>query len=436
MAKTKGNEWNFAANAAQEMTRLLALPEFASSELGRAEPERSLTKSAKRPDLVFFHRTDLEKALVTGELKAPWTKEGKTPFDTDLLLGAHAKAVQVGAHYFVTWNIKRAVVWKTDDPGKALDERAVYDKEIIPGSWRSGEDLTTPAFRQAFEKGVRTFLTDLVGIVAGTRGVSYLPLDRLFVARLESMLDHVDDRLVVALTEEMAKKKAFAARLEQWMRSQSWIVSDQTRDENAERAVRFSSYVLLNRMCFYNALRRKYPDLPVLRVSNANRKGEQLRARLGEFFDRARHVTGDYQTVFELTEADNIPFLSDDCVADWRDIIDRLDKYDFANIDLEVIGAMYEQLIRPEERHRYGQHYTQPTIVDLINSFSIRSGTDAVLDPACGGGDVPRAGVQPEAVLGQRADPRPAADAAVRLRYPLLRLPLVGHQPGRARPGG
>src|SRR4051812_16258301 len=36
-----------------------------------------------------------------------------------------------------------------------------------------------------------------------------------------------------------------------------------------------------------------------------------------------------------------------------------------------VIGAMYEQLIRPEERHRYGQHYTQPQVVDLINAFVI-----------------------------------------------------------------
>jgi hypothetical protein len=385
MAKTKGNEWNFAANAAQEMTKLLALPEFATSDLGRVEPERSLTGSPKRPDLVFFHRTDVERAVVTGELKAPWTKEGKTPFDSDLVEGAHAKAVKVGAHYFVTWNIKRVVVWRTDDPGKALDERAVYDKEIIPGAWRSGEDLTTPAFKLAFEKGIRVFLTDLSAIVAGRLGVSYLPLDRLFVARLESMLDHVDDRLVLTLIEEM-EKKAFASRLEQWMRSQSWIVSDQTRDENAERAVRFSSYVLLNRMCFYNALRRKYPQLPVLKVSNANRKGEQLKARLGEFFDRAREVTGDYQTVFELTEADNIPFLSDECVPEWRDIIARLDKYDFASIPLEVIGAMYEQLIRPEERHRYGQHYTQPTVVDLINSFSVRSGKDVVLDPSCGGG--------------------------------------------------
>ena len=40
----------------------------------------------------------------------------------------------------------------------------------------------------------------------------------------------------------------------------------------------------------------------------------------------------------------------------------------------------------PEERHRYGQHYTQPAVVDLINAFSLRDGRSTVLDPSCGGG--------------------------------------------------
>jgi hypothetical protein len=386
MAKTKSNEWNFTSNVATEMSRLLALPDFAGSDLGRAEAERTLTGEAKRPDLVFFDRNDTEKAIVTGELKAPWTKEGKTPFDTDLVEGAHAKAVKVGARFFITWNIRRAVIWKTDDDGVALLDRAVYDKELLGGPLKSGEDLTTTSFKQTFEKAMLTLLADLAAIVAGKLGISYLPLDRLFVARLEAMLDHVNENLVWALLAEMGKKKAFTTKLEQWMRAQSWIVSDQTREENAERAVRFSSYVLVNRMCFYNALRRTYPKMPQLRVSNANRTGDQLRKRLTELFDVARSATGNYQTVFDQTDADLIPFLADECVPEWRKIIESLDKYDFAHIDREVIGTMYEQLIRPEERHRFGQHYTQPAVVDLINSFSIQASDDTILDPACGGG--------------------------------------------------
>ena len=47
---------------------------------------------------------------------------------------------------------------------------------------------------------------------------------------------------------------------------------------------------------------------------------------------------------------------------------------------------MYGQLIGPSERRRFGQFYTSPDVVDLINAFCIRNPDDTVLDPACGGG--------------------------------------------------
>ena len=385
-APTKSNEWNFTANVAAAMTRLLALDEFQPTSLGRAEAELSMARGPKRPDLILFDREDETRVVVSGELKMPWTAEGRTPFDADLVTGAHAKAVQLGAQYFITWNVKRAVVWKTDDPGVPLQERVIYDRDIVTSPLRSVKDLTTTSFKQTFDKALQQFTKDLVDIVAGRRADAYLPLDRLFVARLEALLDHIGDKLLGPFMEKAQRRPSFRTQIEIWMRTQSWVVSDKTWEENAARAVRFSSYVLLNRLCFYNALRRKYSALPALRVSNAYRTGEQLRKKLLDSFDKARLVTGDYQTVFDESRADDIPFITNDCVPDWRSVITSLDKYDFAHIDLEVIGALYERLIRPEERHRFGQHYTQPTVVDFINAFSVRSADDVILDPSCGGG--------------------------------------------------
>ena len=51
-----------------------------------------------------------------------------------------------------------------------------------------------------------------------------------------------------------------------------------------------------------------------------------------------------------------------------------------------MIGQMYERLISVSERRRFGQFYTSPDVVDLINAFCIREPEDRVLDPACGGG--------------------------------------------------
>ena len=70
----------------------------------------------------------------------------------------------------------------------------------------------------------------------------------------------------------------------------------------------------------------------------------------------------------------------------WRELINQIHKFDFSKLDYEIIGRIFERLISPEERHKYGQFYTRAEVVDLINSFCIRTGRETVMDPACGGG--------------------------------------------------
>jgi hypothetical protein len=69
MPRVRGNEWNFAANAAQAITTILARTEYENSPLGHAEPQLTEYRGARRLDLVLFARREREKPLVTGELK-------------------------------------------------------------------------------------------------------------------------------------------------------------------------------------------------------------------------------------------------------------------------------------------------------------------------------------------------------------------------------
>jgi len=50
------------------------------------------------------------------------------------------------------------------------------------------------------------------------------------------------------------------------------------------------------------------------------------------------------------------------------------------------LGSIFRRIIDPEERHKFGQHYTNEDLVDLVNAFCIRHAADNVLDPACGSG--------------------------------------------------
>ena len=116
---------------------------------------------------------------------------------------------------------------------------------------------------------------------------------------------------------------------------------------------------------------------------------EQLREVLEARFDEAVLYSHDYETVFVPDEDDigyEIPFLSSYAPDDWRRLVQRIEEFDFSRLDFDVIGQMYERLISPGERRRFGQFYTSPDVVDLINAFCIRYPDDRVLDPACGGG--------------------------------------------------
>ena len=112
---------------------------------------------------------------------------------------------------------------------------------------------------------------------------------------------------------------------------------------------------------------------------------EILDARFGE----AVRYSRDYETVFIPDKSDlgsTIPFMSPTAPEDWARLIQRIEEFDFSTLDFEVIGQMYERLISSSERRRFGQFYTSPDVVDLINAFCIRKPDARVLDPACGGG--------------------------------------------------
>lgn len=63
-----------------------------------------------------------------------------------------------------------------------------------------------------------------------------------------------------------------------------------------------------------------------------------------------------------------------------------MESVDFRDVPGDVVGRIFQRLISPDERHRFGQHFTGDDPVDLINSFCIRDGATTVLDPACGSG--------------------------------------------------
>lgn len=64
----------------------------------------------------------------------------------------------------------------------------------------------------------------------------------------------------------------------------------------------------------------------------------------------------------------------------------NLAQYNFREIPYDIIGGIFQKLISPEERQKFGQFYTNEDIIDIINAFCIRRAGDIAIDPACGSG--------------------------------------------------
>jgi hypothetical protein len=384
------NEWSFTADVKEWINETVKsnsalAPIFSEAKV---ETPTKIKTSTKRRDLTLLSKSN--KPVLTGEIKLPYQSDGRSPYADALVEGAHAKAAKVGAEFFFTWNVNRFVLWRTFEPGKSLQDLAIREFKVV--SVKSEDDLLHPlTIRKIREEFLPEFLRYFAKLYTGEEPIRYQPLDEKFVARLEAALDAP---ISIALAEiaqryQDSKQKALRRELDKWMRDeQGWVLSDAEpilRD-NLERAAKFTCYVLVNKLVFYEALRRRYSELKKPQVPKHIQTGEALRELLEGFFARAKECTGNYETVFTADFGDRLPLLADTSVEPWRELIHEIERYDFTQLNYDVIGTIFERLISPDERHQFGQHYTQPTIVDLINAFCIQSGEDRVMDPACGGG--------------------------------------------------
>jgi methylase of polypeptide subunit release factors len=107
-------------------------------------------------------------------------------------------------------------------------------------------------------------------------------------------------------------------------------------------------------------------------------------------FEKAVWRSSDYEPLFYPHEkqdwAGPLVFGHPSALDAWRGALRGIEAYDFSHISSDVVGRIFQRLISPEERHRWGQHFTGDDVVDLINAFCIRESGAAVLDPACGSG--------------------------------------------------
>ena len=380
------DERTFAAQIAGWVTEYLN--DNPHLPFNRATVEKHVAGSTQRHDFCLYSR-HTDQPVLTGEIKMPDSLQGRHSLNNRLVEDALNKASREGVRYCFTWNVRHFVLFDSHMQGVPYIQRHIEGPSDV-ADVRISDDVSRQWAQDAIREYWKQFLEKFAELLAGRRSFEPAPIDQRFIAWLEAALEDPIINTADSLREQARNDPDFKGKLDSWMLSQNWepSIHPEQQMQNLDRASRLSCYILVTRLVFYQVLRRRFTQMSQIAIDGSGTP-EELQNTLETRFDEAVRYSRDYETVFRPEKSDfgcSIPFLSPTAPRDWANLLQRIEDFDFSTLDFEVIGQLYERLIAPSERRRFGQFYTSPDVVDLINAFCIRNADDRVLDPACGGG--------------------------------------------------
>jgi hypothetical protein len=372
------NEWGFCGQIKSWWDSQFSLHptwNMALCELEREDPARD------RSDLAVL--TAAGDVVLVGEMRLP-DHGSPSPWHLDNLSDAFLKARRRRSRWAFTSDGVDFLLLDTTRPGSVLD-CVVSHERSAPFTLRS--QLDDGAFLNGpIRDGWIALLANVAPVVAGLTTPAGMAPDAIFIETLRALLASPVAAVHAALEERRAAEPTFADDLIRWMVDvQGWVHEPSQWIQETRRTAQLACYVFVTRLLFYEALRRAQPTLPVLELSVRQTAGAS-RSLFDFWFREAREKSGDYRTLFDWDRADDMALMSDGAVPGWSRIIDHLGLFDLATVGYDIMGRVFERLIEPSERYRWGQHYTQPDVVDLMLSFASPDGQGPLLDPAAGGG--------------------------------------------------
>jgi type I restriction-modification system DNA methylase subunit len=165
-----------------------------------------------------------------------------------------------------------------------------------------------------------------------------------------------------------------------------WIVAQHLEptktEEWVDKLANEIAYSFINRLYFYRIaedrgiVKPKLNKRAVGQITQYLAYNDLLRMAFAEIL----HI--DYEAIFKHPIFDKIDFSE----GHLRRIVDDLSEYNFAKLNSDIIGKIYEYHVSKDERKRLGQFYTPDYIIDyILNGIPIKV-YHKLLDPACGSG--------------------------------------------------
>ena len=336
----------------------------------------------KFPDMEIYASQRSKQCLCVVESKRP-------DFDVfdqeeELKEPARQKATKRESKYFALLNFRKLVWYDTAKVNGMLPEQEQIIQTYTLSDIVNLDDLEQTRSEARIKAALEEFVLKLYNVHTGKEAEPQIPVDELLINKLQEKINLLTYYYSQIIEDKCAEDANFLQNLAKWFFDQSWNFG--ATYEDYEKAARQASYLLVSKILFYDTLQNKRPnDLDPLEIPQGLTKGSVLQTHLQNYFNEALKI--DYENVFNVDFVDELAFPdSRSVIEEIKKLVALLNRYNLAELGFDIIGRIFERLIPPEERHNFGQYFTNSDVVDLILKFCLKHETDKTLDPSCGSG--------------------------------------------------
>jgi type I restriction-modification system DNA methylase subunit len=327
------------------------------------------------------------KPILFIELKDPTANDGKSIFDSNVLMRELERSQKLEIDYFGNCNFLATCLFDTK---KMYDKNVVYQGELFTlleiARLSINYVLTSEMLRKL--RSIVNFYIDRAIEIIERKAIKFTPIDELFIFKIRELIAFYAFGIADKVWEKYNKDKKFEKEISAYAEKQQW--SKPTTFEEISNITYISILMLVSKLIFYKTFydNDTWRGLSPITIDKNIKSAKKLEERIWEYFQEFQEITGDFELLIGIRDdiIFRIPFVSDNIIELVNSVVNAESHYNFSKAKYDVIGRIFEELIREDERHKLGQYFTPSHVIDVINAFAIRTGSEKVFDPSCGSG--------------------------------------------------
>lgn len=330
-------------------------------------------------------KTTSGKPLFFIEIKDPTARDGRSVFDGAVLFREVERAQKIDVKYFGNCNFLACAFFDRDK---------LHEKVSVSEGFFTLSDINRLSVNYTPTKEIENklrrianFYLDRAVEIIEQRAITFSNLDELFIFKIRKLIEIYGQAISKKVWEKYKSDSVFERALSRYAQSQLW--NKPTTFEEVENLTHIGILMLVSKLIFYKTYvdNQAWHRLHPMQVPE-DIGTDSLEELIWRYFSEFKEITGNFELLIgERSDIIfKIPFVSNTAIELVKEVLAAGEHYNFGNIPFDIIGRIFEELIREDERHKLGQYFTPPHVIDLINAFAIRNSNSKVLDPSCGSG--------------------------------------------------